>query len=127
MDLSFLAQVASGIATAATIPAVLASALSVFRKIRAEDRLVKEFSRLKRLEEAQIRRMRMELLKDPPDVEALVECRALIEDTLRRLEKPYREEVLEALTQPTQRGQADYIEKVLADVAKRRATAGASA
>jgi transcription elongation GreA/GreB family factor len=88
------------------------------RKKRAEEKLEDELARLitkdlKMLNRA--RNLARELTTGQQDPEHVAKAYKFLEEALKRLDKDERKAVLEAVLQPSERGRANYMSKVIRD------------
>jgi hypothetical protein len=90
----------------------------IVQRKRAEEKLEGELARLissdlKMLNKA--RKYARELTAAPHKPEELAHAYKFLEEALKRLEKDERQVVMEAVLQPTERGRANYMSKLIQD------------
>jgi len=121
VDLRVLADFASSAGFVLSLVGLLAAGFSVWQFVSAERHLRRKATEMVHWAGSELDRVRTSLLKDPPDDRALHEAERVLQQVTLQLEERERKEVREALQQPSERGRADYIAKILGDVARGRA------
>ena len=98
------------------------SLLQVIWKLRAKTELRRKLEKDVDNKVEQLRNLTKHLSTYSSDAEKLREAQALLEEQLMSLKEPHRKLILEGLHQPSERGRANYIVKLLTDAFASRAT-----
>ena len=92
--------------------------LKAFQARRAESKLRESINKLqdKDFDKQKIRKVISEIAKEPPDEKSLEEGENLLKEAIWSLEPEDREQIIRRLNQPSQRGRADYMIKLLIQI-----------